>query len=302
MNAFPRRTFLTGLSALGIAGCSLRPGGEVLGHVTQGSGGEAVVVLHEWMGDHGNYENAVPYLNGASATYVFADLRGYGLSQRMTGTYDMAEAAGDVLSLMDALGHQRFHVVGHSMSGMIAQYLAATAPGRVKSVVAISPVPATGFKADAATKAKLRAVVSDDDALRAAVTVRTGNRYGRGWLDRKLAMARRARPEAMLGYLDMFTGTDFAERMSGLPMPAALIVGANDIPFYGRAALEPAFRKAFSTLDVAVVADAGHYSMVETPVLLASLVERAVLGEPLSRTGRVALGGDSAAFPNLATS
>ncbi|MGE5515626.1 MAG: alpha/beta fold hydrolase [Bacteroidota bacterium] len=273
----------------------------MLGHTTVGNGPEAVIVLHEWLGDHGNYDGAVPYLSGAGATYVFADLRGYGLSSAMAGRYDITEAADDALALMDALGHQRFHVVGHSMSGMIAQYLAATRPDRVKSVVVISPVPATGFKADAAAMAKLRAVITDDDALRAAVTVRTGNRYGQGWLDRKLAMARRAQPAAMLGYLDMFTGTDFASKMNDLPMPATLITGANDIAFYGHAALEPALRKAFRRLDATVVADAGHYSMVETPILLASLVERAVLAEPLSRPNRTVF-GDPVALSNLAIS
>lgn len=280
----------------------MRPGGQVLGHTAiGGKGGPAVLVLHEWMGDHSNYDDSMPYLADGPARYIFADLRGYGLSRDMTGNYTIAEAADDSVALMASLGHTRFHVVGHSMSGMIAQYLAATRPDLIESVVAISPVPAKGFKADVATKAKLRAIVSDDDALRAAVSARTGNRYGQGWLDRKLAMARRAQPAAMLGFLDMFTSTDFADRMHGLPMPAALIVGANDIAYYGRAALEPGFHTAFDRLETAVIADAGHYSMVETPVLLASLVERAVLGRPFSRDGRTAALGDPTRLSNLAT-
>lgn len=302
MNAFPRRTFLTGISALGLAACAHRPDAQLLGHRVVGHGPEAAVVLHEWLGDHSNYNDAAPYLSGTNVRYVFADLRGYGLSRSLTGRYTLTEAADDVVALMDSLGHPRFHVVGHSMSGMIAQYLAATRPERIKSVVAISPVPASGFQTDAAGKDRLRAVVTDDDALRAAVTARTGNRYGKGWLDRKLTLARRVQPAAMLGYLDMFTGPGFADRMTGLPMPAALITGGCDIEFYRAAALEPAFRTAFAHLDTAMIADAGHYSMVETPVLLASLIERAVLGQPLSRTGQVAATGSPTAFPNLATS
>lgn len=278
MHAVSRRFFLTAATAAGLAACgSGRATGQTLGHVVVGSGPEPVLVLHEWLGDHTNYDGAQPFLSPAAARYVFADLRGYGLSRDLAGTYTMAEAAADAVALMDSLGVGRFHVVGHSMSGMIAQYLAATRPDRVKSVVLISPVPASGFKADATAMAKLRAVISDDAALRAAVNARTSNRYGAGWLDRKVAMARRARPEALLGYLDMFTGTDFADRMTGLAVPATLVVGANDIPFYRRDALEPIVRKAFARVEVAVAADAGHYAMVETPVLLAALVERAVL-------------------------
>lgn len=288
--ALPRRAFLTGVSALGLAACSYHPSDRVLGHAVVGDGPETVVVLHEWLGDHGNYDGALPYLSPGRARWIFADLRGYGLSRDMGGSYSLTEAAEDVVALMDARGAATFHVVGHSMTGMLAQYMAARWPDRVRSVVAISPVPATGFKADATALGKLRTVITDDDALRAAVAARTGNRYGPGWLERKVAVARRAQVAAMHGYLNMFTANDVSDRAVGLSQPATLIVGAHDIPYYGRTALEPALRRAFPRLDVAVVAEAGHYSMVETPVLLASLVERAVLAAATT-SPRAAQGG-----------
>ncbi|MBX9634329.1 MAG: alpha/beta hydrolase [Magnetospirillum sp.] len=260
--------------------------------MTVGSGPEVVVVLHEWLGDHSNYDSMLPYLSASRAQYIFADLRGYGLSHGMTGTYSLEEAAGDVIALMDSLGHSHFHVVGHSMSGMIAQYMMTQWPERIKSVVAVSPVPAAGFKADAAALARLRAVITDEEAFRNAVTARTSNRYGRAWVERKMAIARRAAPEAMLGYMAMFTGSDFADRTIGLTTPVALITGAQDIAFYSRAALEPQFQRAFPRLQVATINDAGHYAMLETPVLLAALIERAVFAEPLIRTTRASRDGD----------
>jgi pimeloyl-ACP methyl ester carboxylesterase len=48
--------------------------------------------------------------------------------------YGLADMANDALGVLDALGLARVHVCGASMGGMIAQHLAATHPGRVKSL------------------------------------------------------------------------------------------------------------------------------------------------------------------------
>jgi 3-oxoadipate enol-lactonase len=247
---------------------------NLLGHLIVGTGPEPVIVLHEWLGDHSNYDGILPYLSTKKYTYVFADLRGYGLSRTMTGKYSVDEVASDVLRLMDHYGYHSFSVVGHSMSGMVVQYLMLTVPGRLKTVVAISPVPASGFKADDAALAKLTAVITDDAAARAATDGRTGKRYNQAFLDWKLAITRGATPEAMLGYLKMFTTTDFSSRLDGLNTPLTVICGAQDIPAYHKEAIEPLFRPWYRIMSVWTIADAGHYSMLEVPVLLATLVER----------------------------
>lgn len=115
------------------------PQDGLLGHGRAGAGERPVVVLHEWLADQRNYALLHPWLDGAAFTYRFVDLRGYGLSCEMAGAYSAAEAAGDVLRLMSVLGHRRFDIVGHSMSGMIAQRIALDAPDRVGRMVLISP-------------------------------------------------------------------------------------------------------------------------------------------------------------------
>jgi pimeloyl-ACP methyl ester carboxylesterase len=55
------------------------------------------------------------------------------------------EACQDILALADALEAPRFHLIGHSMSALIAQRIAWLASDRVRSLVAITPVFAAGF-------------------------------------------------------------------------------------------------------------------------------------------------------------
>jgi pimeloyl-ACP methyl ester carboxylesterase len=284
-NGLGRRALLQAFLAAGLAGCATSTVGKgeveaasgsgILGHTRHGSGPEPVVVMHEWMGDHTNYDLLLPFLPEDRYSWVFADLRGYGLSKGMSGTYSLQESVDDMIRLMDHYGYGRFHVVGHSMSGMIAQYLAKVGGARIKSVTLVSPVPASGFRANEAVMQKLLAVITDDDAARAAILARGGTRYGRGWLERKLAMTRRAStPEAMRGYLAMFTGTDVADQVRGLSVPITAVCGEYDIPLYREDSIRSLLGPLFPKLEVVVSHEAGHYSMLETPPLLAGQIEK----------------------------
>lgn len=67
-------------------------------------------------------------------TAITVDNRGIGASTDPGGSLSIEEMAADALAVMDAEGVERFHVVGHSMGGVIAQDLALRAPARVASL------------------------------------------------------------------------------------------------------------------------------------------------------------------------
>lgn len=62
------------------------------------------------------------------------DNRGIGRSAPLTRATTVEAMAGDALALLDALGWDRAHVVGHSMGGLIAEQLALDASTRVRSL------------------------------------------------------------------------------------------------------------------------------------------------------------------------
>ena len=63
------------------------------------------------------------------------DHRGCGQSTRTAGAYSVERMADDVVRLMDKLGIERAHYIGHSTGGAIGQILALDHPDRLISLV-----------------------------------------------------------------------------------------------------------------------------------------------------------------------
>ena len=76
----------------------------------------------------------LPWLTREHRVIVF-DNRGTGSSAPVRGRLTMGGLAEDAVTVLDAAGIERAHVVGASMGGMIAQHMALDHRDRVRSVV-----------------------------------------------------------------------------------------------------------------------------------------------------------------------
>jgi 3-oxoadipate enol-lactonase len=75
----------------------------------------------------------IPPFSRHFRTVVF-DNRDVGRSDYVNAAYEVGDLVGDTLALADALGLERFHSLGISMGGAVAQELALAAPERVSSL------------------------------------------------------------------------------------------------------------------------------------------------------------------------
>ncbi len=71
---------------------------------------------------------------------ITVDQRGVGLTDKPRDGYDTGTLGDDLIALMDALGHERFAVVGHDTGYIIGYALAADHPNRVDHLV-VAEVP-----------------------------------------------------------------------------------------------------------------------------------------------------------------
>ena len=249
-----------------------------IGHKLMGEGVSRVLVLHGWLGDQRIFEPMFDSLNLESFTYAFMDYRGYGCSKDLTGAYTMDEVAGDAFALAGKLGWDWFYVVGHCMGGMVAQHMLADDPDRVRAAVLIAPVPACGMRFDEETLALFQGAVDDPLNRAGIVDYSTGRRLSATWLD---AMAARSvacsTREAFAGYLDAWMKSDFSARMQGMAHRVKVLVGEHD-PAMTPKLMNETLLAWNHRAEMDILHNCGHYPMLEIPVYLATVMERALNG------------------------
>jgi pimeloyl-ACP methyl ester carboxylesterase len=142
------------------------------------------------------------------------------------------------------------------------------------SLALLAPVGPAGSPTPPDVLAFLHRMIDDDAAAHEGLAMGYGDYLWPRWVTFKVARWRdSATVPAAHGYLDMFTGTDLSAEAKGLKTPVLLVVGAHDRN-YGEVATRAAFLPVYPHAKVVVCESAGHYPMQETPVLLASTLER----------------------------
>ncbi len=113
-------------------------------HVEQAGKGEAVLFVHGFGGSTYSWRHVLPPL-AARYRVVALDLSGFGWTERpkQPEAYTLDAHARLVMGVADALGIERFHLVGHSYGGGICLWIAAHRPDRLRSLVLVdSTLPA----------------------------------------------------------------------------------------------------------------------------------------------------------------
>jgi len=250
----------------------------VLAHHIVGHGPVKVLLAHTWLADHQTYAPMLPFLDVEGFTWAFPDFRGYGGSRGLAGEMTIREMGRDLLGLADALGWKRFHLVGNSMGGQAAQWLAGQpeADGRIESLVLLCAVPARGFSLDAQSAAFFASTVDSIEARGQAAMAVTGSRLGAGFAAhmRRLS-AETAAPDAIRAYLRAWTEEDVSAEIGRYTGPVRAFVGEHD-PVLTEAVARAAIAPLFPGASVAVLPGTGHYPSLELPARTAALLAETI--------------------------
>ncbi len=133
--------------------------------LANGGRGPRVLALHGWLDNAASFIPLAPFLDGVELVAI--DLPGHGRSAHLGagGDYSFAGSIASVLDAADALGWERFRLLGHSMGGAIASLVAAACPQRIEKLVVIEALGVL-TETPQRTTARLREAVAAQRALK----------------------------------------------------------------------------------------------------------------------------------------
>ena len=234
----------------------------------------------------------VPGLSGTGAFFIsqvpefsrsfrtiIHDHRGAGRSSHSRITYSVEQMADDTLRLMDALGIESAHLVGHSTGGAIGQVIATEHPERLQSLVlsATWAGPDPYFRRMFESRKQTLLDSGVEAYLRASSLVQTTPR----WVsenDEFLTALHRvtadscAPVEVMVSRIDAILGHDRRSQLLQIRVPTLVIVARDDMitpQFYSEE-----LASAIPGAKLVVLEGGGHFS----PVIYSAAYNAAVGG------------------------
>ena len=246
---------------------------QILSYQTVGHGPRVVLALHGWFGDHSSFDQLFEVVDLDNFTWVCPAYRGYGVSRALEGDYTVDEIAADCIALADAIGADEFALVGHSMGGKAIQRVLALAPERVRALIGVAPVPASGLSLDAETRQFFADAVQSREVRAGIIAHSTGGRLSQRWIDALVrGSLRTAKEEAFAGYLRSWADEDFHHLIAGNAVRAKVIVGECDPDINAQLARDT-WLTWYENCELETVSGGGHYLPDETPIALATSIQ-----------------------------
>lgn len=242
---------------------------------TFGTGSRPVVFIHGWMVSGAVYNDLLEHFDLEGLRVIVPDLRGTGASDKPASGYALERHAKDVLAIAEHEGLGSFALLGHSMGGQIAQWIASAQPIQVGGVVLMCTVPAAGLPLPPDAAALFRSA--------------PGNRGVQGTiLDLGCKQLSQASREKLLddaagvcdaaireGFEAWMTG-GFEGRLSQIRAPT-LVLGTDD-PFLTPDFLRQMVVAPIKGARLSVLPGPGHYPQVERPRETAAVLQAFLAG------------------------
>ena len=237
--------------------------------------GEVVLLVHGLGSSSEDWRQQIDFFS-PNYRVISVDCRGHGLSGKPDQRYSIELYCQDILSLLDHLDIESFHVVGLSMGGMIAFQLGVDKAPRVKTMTIINSAPAVPY---------------DNYAMKFAVFVRLAciRLFGMEKLAMIVGKKLFPRPDQSdlvnafcLGYakippsiyiraLKSFLGWSVVDKIENLTMPCLIVAGDQD---YTPVSSKQAYVNLMPNAELVVIENSRHATPIDQPEKLNAVIEQ----------------------------
>jgi pimeloyl-ACP methyl ester carboxylesterase len=130
-----------------------------------GSGEPGLLFIHYWGGSARTWNAVISELSTTFRCIAY-DQRGWGQSDAPEHGYSIRDLALDAKHIVDALRLRRYLLVGHSMGGKVAQFMASQRPPGLVGLVLVAPASPTPQNIpDCAKYAQVHAYDNSENAV-----------------------------------------------------------------------------------------------------------------------------------------
>lgn len=189
-----------------------------------------LVLVHGFMGGSAQWQAQIQAFSG---TYdvIAVDLPGFGANNHLPALHSIGAFAEWVIAELRRKGVERYHLLGHSMGGMIVQEMARTDQSHVERLV-LYGTGATGvlpgrFETIEESKARAKADGAKATARRISATWFLARDRAPAF-EACAAIAEQASPEAIQAGLDAMQGWHGADRLKQIAAETLVIWGDGD--------------------------------------------------------------------------
>ena len=208
-------------------------------------------------------------------TCVSYDLRGHGESPIPDPPYTLDELVEDLEALRGRLGHERIHVIGHSLGGMIGPAYARAHPDRVLSVGLLS----TAAGRTSEDRARVRAVGSrmESEGIAEVLPTLVARWYTDDFcearpdlIEKRIGEVNGTRPDVFLAVFHVYAETEMAPWLHEVDVPCLVLTGELDPGCNPR--LNRFIADELPDSELVILDDLRHSILVEAPDRVASAV------------------------------
>jgi pimeloyl-ACP methyl ester carboxylesterase len=238
-----------------------------------GNGEPALLFLHYYGGSSRTWDGVIRDL-GEQYRSVTMDHRGWGDSDAPEQCYAIGDLANDVQDVIEALNLERYVVVGHSMSGKVAQLFASRQPPGLQGVILVAPSPPSAMHFSSEQRAEMAKVYDTRESISWALdNVLTATSLAPELREQVIVDSLRGAPQAKIAWPLGGMVEDITAEVSSIKVPVVVIAGELD-QVDQPATLQSELLPRIAGARMLVLPGTGHLSPLENPAAVAAAIRQ----------------------------